>query len=151
MSSTTLNGDHRGGEPWQIAERDRLSGVALEGHALTFLVGMPGSGRTTVLRQMQAKLETVGEAHVWCSSRSELQRVLDGLADGKRSGRLAVIVDDVIVAQDDQLWDRIRRLVMPADGDAAPDRGSAPRFLIASLSMPDWASVHGASGVVLRP
>ncbi|WP_271983070.1 LuxR C-terminal-related transcriptional regulator [Pseudoclavibacter terrae] len=151
MSSTTLNGDHRGGEPWQIAERDRLSGVALEGHALTFLVGMPGSGRTTVLRQMQAKLETVGEAHVWCSSRSELQRVLDGLADGKRSGRLAVIVDDVIVAQDDQLWDRIRRLVMPADGDEAPDRGSAPRFLIASLSMPDWASVHGASGVVLRP
>ena len=68
MSSSTLSGDQRVGEPWQIADRSRLSSLALDGHAITFVVGMPGSGRTTLLRQMQGKLEATGEAIRWCAS-----------------------------------------------------------------------------------
>ena len=172
MSSSTLSGDQRVGEPWQIADRSRLSSLALDGHAMTFVVGMPGSGRTTLLRQMQGKLEATGEAIRWCASRSELQRVLADLADGSDPQRLAVFFDDVIVAQDDELWEQVKLVGLPSDAgtdagtgadtdtDTNSNTGTAAeanrepsgvRFFISSLSMPDWAYTLGRNGVVILP
>lgn len=152
MSSSTLNGEQRVGEPWRIAHRDRLSGLALEGHPITFIVGMPGSGRTTLLRQIQAKLETASEALLWCASRSELQRVLAELAQGRHEGRLAILFDDVIVAQDDELWERIRIEALPASGTGGPGgEESKVRFFVGSLSMPNWAYDLGRNGIVIQP
>ncbi len=145
MSSSTLNDGPRAAEPWHTLERDRLSGLALAEQRLTLIVGMPGGGRTTLLRQMQGKLGAAGSTVLWCHSRAELIRVLDELDSGAHTGRPAVMLDDVIVAQDDALWQDIRRFV------AGPDRERGVRFLIASLSMPDWASSLGSEGVVLHP
>ncbi|WP_424465687.1 response regulator transcription factor [Pseudoclavibacter helvolus] len=142
MSSNTLNGDQRVGDPWQVTDRDRLSSLSLHGHAFTFIVGMPGSGRTTLLRQMQNRLEATRARVMWCASRAELQRVLDGLPEGPGSEEVAVLLDDVIVAQDDPIWEQIRLAARP--------NGSA-RFLIASLSMPNWAYTLGSEGLILQP
>ncbi|PPF75677.1 helix-turn-helix transcriptional regulator [Pseudoclavibacter sp. Z016] len=145
MSSSTLTDASRAAEPWHTLERDRLSELALAEQRLTLIVGMPGGGRTTLLRQMQGKLGAAGSTVLWCHSRAELIRILDELDSGAHTGRPAVMLDDVIVAQDDELWQDIRRFV------AGPDRERGVRFLVASLSMPDWASSLGFDGVVLHP
>ncbi|PPG33652.1 hypothetical protein C5E10_07460 [Pseudoclavibacter sp. RFBG4] len=143
MSSSTLNDGPRAAEPWHTLDRDRLSGLALAGQRLTLIVGMPGGGRTTLLRQMQGKLGAAGITVLWCASRAELLRVLAELDSGAHAGRTAVMLDDLIVAQDDELWEDIRRFV------TGPDRGA--RFLIASLAMPDWAASLGPAGLVIHP
>ncbi|VXB14481.1 helix-turn-helix transcriptional regulator [Pseudoclavibacter sp. 8L] len=145
MSSSTLNDGARAAEPWHTLERDRLSGLALAEQRLTLIVGMPGDGRTTLLRQMRGKLGATGSTVLWCASRAELLRVLAELDSGVHTGRTAVMLDDLIVAQDDELWEHIRRFV------AGPDRELGVRFLIASLGMPDWASSLGPEGMVIHP
>lgn len=145
MSSNTLNDGPLAARPWHTLERDRLSELALAEQRITLIVGMPGGGRTTLLRQMQGKLGAAGFTVLWCASRAELLRVLAELDSGAHTCRAAVMLDDVIVAQDDELWEHIRRFV------AGPDRDREVRFLVASLAAPDWALSLGPEGVVLRP
>lgn len=96
-------------ESWAIIPRTRFGALWATLPPLTVLASLPGWGRTEWLRQCRAACENRGEATVWITSRRDLEAAL---ATGITSGTV-VLVDEVDLAVDDQLWPRLA-----AAGDA---------------------------------
>lgn len=88
---------------WQLIPRTRFASLWHEPAPLTVLAGLPGWGRTELMRQARAACDARGTVTHGFTARSSLEAAL---AQGTDAAAV-VFVDDVPLTVDDPLWQQL--------------------------------------------